>query len=379
MGLWDKLKGELVDIVEWLDNTRDTLVYRFQRYDNEIKYGAQLIVREGQAAVFVNEGAVADVFYPGTYTLVTQNLPVLSTLRGWKHGFSSPFKAEVYFFNTRQFTNQKWGTPGPCTMRDPDFGIVRVTAFGSYSLRITDPVMFMREIVGAEGRYSTEEIQQHLRGKFGVLIKEAMPEMGIPVVELEGKVRILGEKLRDRVALDFLKIGLEVTDVQVQDIGLPEEVEKAIDKGGAIRAVGNLGAYAQYEAASSIRDMAQNPGAGGLAGAAMGMGMGVAMAGQMAGVMGQQQASQQPYQAPSPAGPPPIPQPVQFFVAMGGQQTGPFDLNILRQQVMAGQLTRDSLVWKHGLANWTPAGQVPELAGIFGQVPPPLPPLPPSA
>ncbi|MEW6262952.1 MAG: SPFH domain-containing protein [Thermodesulfobacteriota bacterium] len=369
MGIFSKIKGELVDIVEWLEDDRDTMVYRFERYNNEIKYGAKLVVREGQAAVFINEGSLADIFYPGTYTLVTENLPVMSTLRGWKYGFNSPFKAEVYFFNMRQFTNLKWGTPGPCTLRDTDFGVVRVTAFGIYALRISDPATFMREIVGTEGRFNTEEIEAQLRGKLGVLIKEAIPEAGIPVIDLEGKVRLLGERLKDKVAVDFLKLGLEVTEVQVQDLGLPEEVEKAIDKGGAMRAIGNLGAYAQYEAASSIKDMAQNPGAGGLAGAGMGMGMGMAMGSQMAQTMGQGLGPQ--------AGPPPLPQPVQFFVAIGGQQSGPFDVSIIRQQIQTGQVTRETLVWKQGLANWMPAGQVPELAGFFGQVPPPVPPAPP--
>ena len=291
MGLWDKLKGEIVDIVEWLDDTNSTMVYRFERYGNEIKYGAKLVVREGQTAVFINEGALADIFYPGTYTLETQNMPVLSTLKGWAHGFNSPFKAEVYFCSTRQFTDLRWGTPGPCTMRDADFGIVRVTAFGIYSMRIQDPATFIREVVGTDGHFTTDEIQNQLRGKLGVLVKEAMPEMGIPIIDLEGKVRVLGELLKDRVSIDFIKLGLEITDVQAQDIGLPPEVEKAIDKGGAMRAIGNMQAYTQYEAAGAIKDMAQNPGAGGIAGAGFGMGVGMAMGNQMAGSMGRSAAT----------------------------------------------------------------------------------------
>ncbi|MEW5724435.1 MAG: SPFH domain-containing protein [Thermodesulfobacteriota bacterium] len=377
MGLWDKFKGELVDIIEWLDDTRDTLVYRFERYGNEIKYGAKLVVREGQAAVFINQGVLADVFYPGTYTLETQNVPILSTLQGWKHGFASPFKAEVYFCSTRQFTELKWGTPGPCTMRDADFGVVRVTAFGIYSMRVQDPAAFIREIVGTEGSFTTDEIAANLKGKIGVAIKEAMPGLGVPVIDLEGKVRMLGELLRDRLSVEFLKYGLEITEVQVQDIGLPEEVEKAIDKGGAMRAIGNLQAFQQYEAARSIQDFARNPGAGGAAGAGLGLGMGVAMGQQMAQSMGGQPGVSPP--GPAPGGPPPIPQPVQFFVVVGGQQTGPFDLNALGQQVRSGQITRDTLVWKQGLANWMPAGQVPELANLFGATPPPVPPPPPPS
>jgi len=148
MGLWDKIKGEFIDIVEWLDDTQDTLVYRFERYGNEIKYDAKLTVREGQSAVFVNEGQLADVFPPGMYSLTTKNLPILSTLKGWKHGFESPFKAEVYFVSTRQFTDLKWGTKNPVMLRDPEFGPVRIRAFGTYALRVSDPAKFLREVVG---------------------------------------------------------------------------------------------------------------------------------------------------------------------------------------------------------------------------------------
>jgi membrane protease subunit (stomatin/prohibitin family) len=379
MGLLDKLKGEFIDIVQWLDDTNDTLVYRFERYGNEIKYGAKLVVREGQAAVFINEGTLADVFMPGTYTLETQNLPILSTLQGWKYGFESPFKAEVYYCSTRQFTDLKWGTPGPCTMRDPEFGAVRVTAFGIYAMRVQEPDVFIREIVGTDSRFTTDEIEAQLKGKIGVAIKEAMPEMGIPILDLEGKVRVLGELLAERLSEDFLKYGLKITEIQVQDVGLPEEVEKAIDKGGAMRAIGNLDAYAKYEAAGAIKDMANNPGAGGgMAGAGMGMGMGMAMGNQMTQAFGSQPQQQQQQPAAGPAGPPPIPGQVPFYVAVGGQQTGPFDLAAIQQQIQSGQLTRDSLVWKQGMANWEKAGQVAELTNLFAATPPPVPPPPPA-
>ncbi len=359
MGLFAKIRGEFVDIIEWLDDTGNTLVYRFERYGNEIKYGAKLVVREGQVAVFINEGYLADIYYPGTYTLYTENMPILTTLKGWKHGFNSPFKAEVYFVSTRQFTNLKWGTPGPCTMRDPEFGVVRVTAFGLYAIRVKDPALFIREIVGTDGLFTLEGIHENLRGKIGTRIKEVMPELGVPVIDLEPKVTQLGSMLRERIAPDFAKYGLELTEVQVQDIGLPEEVEKAIDKGGAIRAIGNLQAYTQYETASAIREAASTP--GGLAAAGVGIGAGAAMAGQIA------QASQ------APAAPPPPPLPV-FYVALGGTQAGPFDMTALQRKVSEGQLTPQTLVWRQGMSAWTPAGQVPELAGLFGTVPPPVPP-----
>ena len=369
MALWDKLKAELIDIVEWLDDTNDTLAYRFERYQNEIKYGAKLVVREGQMAAFVNEGKLADVYKPGTYELTTQNMPILTTLRGWKYGFNSPFKAEVYFISTRKFTDLKWGTPGPATMRDKEFGMVRVTAFGLYSIRAKDPAIIVRDLVGTDNRFTTQEIQENLRGKVGARIKEIMPEIGIPVLDLEARVIELGTRLKERLTPDFDGFGLELVEVQVQDIGLPEEVEKAIDKRGAIAAVGNLNAYAQYETASAIRDAAQNP--GGAAGAGVGLGAGVAMGAQMMNAMGGMTGMGGA--GGSQAAPPPIPGGAAYHVAVGQQQTGPFDLDALGSQAASGQLTRNSLVWKAGMAGWVKAGEVPELSGLFANSPPPIP------
>ena len=367
MALWDKLMGELVDIVEWLDDTNDTLAYRFERYQNEIKYGAKLVVREGQMAAFINEGKLADVFKPGTYDLTTQNLPILTTLRGWKYGFNSPFKAEVYFVSTRKFTDLKWGTPGPAMMRDKDFGMIRATAFGIYAIRVKDPGVFVRDLVGTDNRFTTHEIQENLRGKIGSRIKEVMPELGIPVIEMEAKVMEMGQRLRDRLQPDFAHFGLELLEVQVQDVGLPEEVEKAIDKRGAMAAVGNLQAYTQYETASAIRDAANNP--GGAAGAAVGIGAGVAMGAQMMNNMGAA-SGMGGHQAH--AAPPPIPG-GGFHVAVGQNQTGPFDMGALQQQANAGQLTRNTLVWRAGMGAWARAGEVPELSALFANSPPPVP------
>ena len=163
MGLWDKLMGEFVDVIEWTDDSNDTMVYRFERHGNEIKYGAKLTVRESQVAVFVNEGQIADVLGPGLYQLETQNLPLLSTLQHWDHGFSSPFKAEVYFFNTKQFVNLKWGTRNPIMVRDPEFNAVRLRAFGTYAVRIADAKKFIQEIMGTDGHFTVDEISDQLR------------------------------------------------------------------------------------------------------------------------------------------------------------------------------------------------------------------------
>lgn len=371
--LWKKLSGELIDIIEWLDDSNNTLVYRFERMNNEIKYGAKLTVREGQMAVFINEGQLADVFKPGLHTLTTQNLPILSTLKGWKYGFESPFKAEVYFVSTRKFTDMKWGTPGPATMRDKEFGIVRATAFGIYAIRVKDPGIFIKDISGTEGRFTTEQIQENLRGKIGLRIKEVMPELGLSIIDLEAKVSTMGQMLKERIGPDFEAMGLELVEVQVQDVGLPEEVEKAIDKRGAIAAVGNLQAYTQYETASAIRDAATTPNSA--AGAGMGLGAGFAMGGAMAGQMGAaMQAGAAGMGGGGGAMPPPLPTAVAFHVAINGQQAGPFDLTALQAHLASGTLKRDSLVWKAGMAQWAQAGSVPELAPLFANMPPPIPP-----
>ena len=361
-----KLTGELIDIIEWLDDSTNTLVYRYERHNNEIKYGAKLTVREGQMAVFVNEGKIADVFRPGMYTLTTQNIPILSTLQGWKYGFESPFKAEIYFVSTRKFTDLKWGTPGPATMRDSEFGIVRATAFGIYTIRVKDAGIFIKDIAGTEGRFTTEQIEENLRGKIGLRIKEVLPELGLSIIDLEAQVTLLGQMLRDRIGPDFEAMGLELSEVQVQDVGLPEEVEKAIDKHGAIAAVGNLAAYTQYETASAIRDAATTPNSA--AGAGMGLGAGIAMGAGMVGQMGMAAG------AMNTAAPPPLPTVVTFHVAVGGTQTGPFDMIALQAQATGGKLTRDSLVWKTGMAQWAKAGDVTELSALFASVPPPVPP-----
>lgn len=372
MGLWNKLTAEFIDIVEWTEDRADVMVHRFERHQNEIKMGAKLTVREGQLAVMVNEGQlgkgqVADVFGPGMYTLNTENLPILATLKGWKYGFNSPFKAEVYFFNTRIFTDLKWGTPGPATMRDPEFGVVRVTAFGLYAIRIQDPKTMLVDLVGTKAEFTVADIEENLRGKVGSRIKEVMPEAGVPVIDLEGKISLLGERLKEKIAADFAKFGLELTEVQVQDIGLPEEVEKAIDQQGAMRAIGNMHQFAQYQAAQAMRDAAQNPGT---VGGVMGLGVGMGLNQTMGGLF-QQPAT--PASAAAGITPPPLPGAVSFFVASNGQQTGPFELAVLQAQAQAGQLLRDTLVWKPGMSAWAPAGEQTELTACFAQVPPPLP------
>ncbi|MBN2584105.1 MAG: SPFH domain-containing protein [Planctomycetes bacterium] len=366
MGLWDKLRGELIDIIQWTDDSGDTLVHRFPRYENEIKYGAQLVVRESQAAVFVDQGKIADVFGPGMVTLETQNLPILSTLKGWKYGFHSPFKAEVYFVCTRQFTDLKWGTKHPLMMRDAEFGPVRLRAFGTYAMRATDPAAMIREIAGTNAHFTTAEITDQLRNLIVTRFADLVGESRIPVLELAANFNELGDFVAERIRPEFQAYGLDVTKLLVENISLPPEVEAALDKRSSMGVIGNLSAYAQFQTANAMEKAAENP--GGMAAGGMGMGMGFAMANQMGAAMAGQPAAQ------PGAAPPPLPGQVQYFVALGGKQAGPFDAAALKQQALAGQLTGETLVWTQGMAAWTAAAKVPELAEILGQVPPPLPP-----
>jgi len=248
-------------------------------------------------------------------------------------------------------------------MRDKDFGMVRVTAFGIYSIRAKDGGVIVKDLVGTEGRFGVAQVEENLRGKIGLRIKELMPELGISVIDMSAKVYEMGNRLRERLQPDFAALGLELVEVQVQNIGLPEEVEKAIDARGAMAAVGNLQAFTQYETASSIRDAANNP--GGAAGAGVGLGAGIAMGAQMMNRMGAA--------AGAGAAPAPVPGAVSYHVAVGQNQAGPFDIAALRQQAAGGQLTRASLVWRNGMAQWTPASEVPELTSLFADVPPPIP------
>jgi membrane protease subunit (stomatin/prohibitin family) len=368
MGLWDKITGELVDIIEWTDDSRDTLVYRFPRYANEIKYGAKLTVREGQVAVFVNEGKLADVYKPGMYTLTTENMPILSTLLGWKYGFSSPFKAEVYFVATRIFTDAKWGTKNPIMLRDPEFGVVRLRAFGNFTYRVSDASVLIRNIVGTDGRFTIDELGDQLRDMLVARLAAALGELKIAALDLAARQDEVGKTLVGRLKDDFSPFGLEVVTLVIENISMPPEVEAAIDKRTSMGVIGNMGAYTQYQTANAIPDAARNPGGAGMA---MGMGAGFAVGNQMANQMGQAFAGGN--SAP-PAAPPPIPQAVAFYAVVDGKQSGPFDLSALQSQVQAGKISRETLVWKQGMPAWTAAGQVSDLATLFAAIPPPLPP-----
>jgi membrane protease subunit (stomatin/prohibitin family) len=288
MSLMDKVKeaamNQFIEVIEWLDESQDTLLYRFPVYQQEIKNGAQLIVRESQAAVFVFEGQVADVFTPGRYTVEGGNTPILSKLGAWKHGFNSPIKSEVYFVNTKQFTDMKWGTSNPLMLRDADFGIVRLRAFGAYSLRVADPAGFIKEIAGTNAHFQTEDIDGQLKRAIVSEFSDAIGEMKIPALDLAAQYKELGEAIRAKINQDFSAYGLEVTKFYIENISLPPEVEAAMDKRASMGALGDAQKYMQFQAADALRDAAQNEGGG--AGLGAGLGAGFAVGGQMANAFG---------------------------------------------------------------------------------------------
>jgi membrane protease subunit (stomatin/prohibitin family) len=378
MGFVAKLRAEFIDIVEWVDDSRNTLVWRFPRYHNQIKNGARLIVRPGQVAVFVHMGKLADVFEPGTYTLDTRNLPILSTLQGWKYGVDSPFKAEVYFVTTRQVSELKWGTPNPVLIRDVDFGPVRVRAFGSYTLRVREARSLMTELVGTDGEFIADEINVLLRSIIGNAFADLVANAGISVLDLASNYRDLSEKLRqmviERVDDEY---GLEVPQLYIVNVSVPDEVARAVDACTSMNVIGNLTQYREYQLGQSIPTAAANP-AGGLASAGVGVGMGVAIAGQML-----PEAGGAPGRGPGGAGwhpapmltPPAAPGGV-WHVAENRQAIGPFTAAQMVEAIGAGRVRRDTLVWTGGMTGWTRAGEIADLARYFPSeaTPPPLPP-----
>lgn len=294
MGLRDFIRSELIDIIEWTDDTAgDTIVYKYPDEDKEIKNKAQLIVRESQMAVFVNEGQIADVYGPGRHELQTANMPILSTLKGWKYGFESPFKVDVYFVNTRQFINQKWGTANPVMMRDKDFGMIRTRAFGIYSFKVSDPAVFLKEVFGSCASYETGSITGHLKSAMVSELSDLLAESGVPVLDMSTQYDELSEFGLKKFSSTFTAFGLELKSFKINNISLPKEVEQMIDTKTQMNVLGNMGQYAQFQTAQAIRDAAQNEG-GGLAGAGVGLGAGAAMGNMMTGMMQQQQTNTQP-------------------------------------------------------------------------------------
>ena len=368
MGILDFLSGQFIDVIHWVDDSRDTMVWRFEREGHEIKYGAKLTVREGQTAVFVHEGQIADVFTPGLYMLETNNMPIMTTLQHWHHGFRSPFKSEIYFVNTTRFNGLKWGTKNPIICRDPEFGPVRLRAFGTYSVRVSDPARFLTEIVGTDGAFTSDEISFQIRNIIVQAFSRLIAGSGIPVMDMAANTQELGKMLAEGISATIAEYGLSLPELYIENISLPEAVEKALDKRTSMGVIGNLDAYTKFQAAEALGQEGSNAGQamGTGFGAGLGMSMGAQMSGAPAGPWGARPAAPQPAAAAPPPPPPPPPVEHVWHIAENGATQGPFSKARLGRMVTEGGLTRETYVWTQG-------EDVDELAQLFTVMPPPPP------
>ena len=306
MALMDFIKKQFIDIITWTEVGEDILAYRFPMQDFEIQYGGSLTVRDSQVAVFVNEGNIADVFGPGMHKLITQTLPVLTYLKNWDKLFESPFKSDVYFYSTRIRLDRKWGTPNAVTVRDKDFGMVRLRAFGIYSYRIADPKAFYQQVSGTRESFTTEELEGQLRNTVVSAISDIFGESGVPFIDMAGNQDEFGKALKAKLVPTFQNLGLALETLMVQNISLPEELQKTLDARIGVNMMGGMQGYTQYQVANAIPLAAQNQ--GGLAGLGAGVGVGFGVGQQVAQAMGQAlnpqgapQAAAQPPVAPAPA------------------------------------------------------------------------------
>jgi len=371
MGIFDFLSGEFIDVIHWTDNTRDTMVWRFEREGHEIKYGAKLTVREGQAAVFVHEGQLADVFTPGLYMLETNNMPIMTTLQHWDHGFRSPFKSEVYFVNTTRFNDLKWGTKNPVICRDPEFGPVRLRAFGTYSIKVSDPARFLVEIVGTDGEFTMDEISFQIRNLIVQEFSRTIARAGIPVMDMAANTRELSQLVGREISAQLTEYGLTMPELYIENISLPPAVEEVMDKRSSMGVIGgNLNEYMQFQAAEALgRD------GGGAAAIQAGLGAGLGMQ------IGHQAAQQVGPWGAAPtqsrgAMPPPPPVEHVWHIAENGATKGPYSKAAMGRMASDGGVTRDTMVWTQGQDGWMRAEDVTELAQLFTVLPPPPPPAP---
>lgn len=356
MGIFNLFHGEFIDIIEWTQTDSDTMVYRFPRYKNEIKYGAKLTVREGQTAILVNEGKLADVFPPGIYELETANLPILSTLQNWHLGFESPFKAEVYFFNTTLFLDQKWGTKQAITLSDSQFGVVRLRAFGTYTMGVKDPTALLRKLVGTDANFEVSEVSQQLSNSIVTHLPEVLAESHISVLQLPSRYNMLANLIRQKVATEFSEYGLKIGKLYIENISLPDAVQQTIDEKTGMNIIGdNLTDYAKYQAA---KGMEKGGDASSMASAGVGMAMGMAMGQSMTDEMTQQQDQ-----------PPPLPR--VYYLMLSGERKGPMTLEQVYKHLQRGEADDNTLIWRKGMAEWQLIADTAEID--LSRIPPPPP------
>jgi len=380
MSFWNSLKqhagAQFLDVIEWLDDSRNTIVYRFPIFNQAIQDGGKLVVREGQAAVFVNEGKLSEVFGPGTYELSTRTKAISSFFTSIKYALNYPYKGDIYFVNTRQFMDQKWGTSNPIMLRDADFGPTRIRAFGTYTFRVTDPGQFLREVVGTDGLFTTDEIVGQLKRKLVSSFTDTVVSSKVPVLDLGARFMEMGEGMAKAMTPWFQQhYGITLTDFTIENVSLPPEVEKVLDKRTSMGVLGDMNAFTQFQAANALEAAANNPGSGG--GQMMGAGMGFAMGNVMAGQMAQAQTPGggqfNPQQGMNAGAPPPPPQQgAQTFHYHGPTEQGQFNAAQIAQKV-AQDRSGTHNVWAAGWAGWKPWSQVPEIAN---QIPPQMPPPP---
>lgn len=366
MGFFDRLRrkafAEFIDIIEWTDTTSNTIIWKFPRYNAEIKNGAQLTVRETQIAVLVSEGKFADVYKPGRYVLNTQNMPILTTLEGWKYGFKSPFKVDVYFVNTKQFIDQKWGTSNSIMMRDPEFGPIRMRAFGSYCFRVKDdPIPFIKTIVGTNPNFTTEHIQGQLRNFVITKFTDYLAESDIAALDLAANINEFSEEIELVLKKDFDDYGIELTKFLISNISLPEVVEQALDRRSSMKVIEDMETYTEMQLADSLVEGAKNPSGGrGLAADAMGAGIGLAYADRL-----MQQKSKKDDSQVFPQIPPPIPGEMELYIAVEGNREGPLSKKQFKNLAAQKKVTRQTLVWMPGMAQWVEAGSVCVLSDVW--------------
>ncbi len=367
MGIIDKIKGEFIDIIEWPNNDKDTIVWHFPRYQNELKLGAKLIVRESQVAVFINKGTIADLFTPGMYTLQTNNLPILSTLNGWKYGFNSPFKADIFFINTCQFVDQKWGTKNPIIIDDKRFGMIEIRAFGTFTFQVNDPKLFIRKIAGTTAHFSKEDIGGQLKSLIVAKFSDAIGEENIPVEKFAANLDELSQIGQTRIETEFANFGLKINRFFIENISMPDQLKKEIFEYSRLEKI-DMQKLTQFKTAVSIDKAAENQNN------SMGMGLGMAMGFGVGGTMAetyQQSVKSQSFTEDSKS-PPPVPS-NSYYIVIDGAQNGPFTIEHLTQLASQGKFKRDTLAWKNGLIDWQKAELITDFSEIFSSIPPPLP------
>jgi membrane protease subunit (stomatin/prohibitin family) len=361
MGFWDKIFGEFIDVIDWLDDSGNTIVHRFERYNNEIKYGAKLTVRESQAAVFVNEGEIADVLGPGIYELETNNLPILTTLQHWDHGFNSPFKAEIYFVNLRKFTDLKWGTKNPIIIRDKEFGVVRLRAFGTYEMRIDDPALFIKDIVGTNGNFNVEDISNQLRNIIVARFSNIVADSKVPLLDLASRYDQLSEYITIKLKEEFSKYGIELTKFLIENISVPKAVEEAIDKRTSMGVIGDLHKYLEFQTAESM-----GSGDGNMATMGASMGVGMAMADKL-------KESFEKKSSFDLKGYIPDPYEKMYYYAKSSEPIGPINIDEVSDLIKEKKIDSNTLMWSSGMESWKKAKDFEELESLFNLLtPPPL-------